>query len=663
MGLLDSLVSFINGSHVTERRVLTLADLDAMMDAQASAPATYTGARITPEGSLTNGAVWRCVQLLADTTGALPLVTYRRLPGGGKERASGLPIYRILHDAPNPEMTAIDLRSALVGHLYLWGNAYCEIQRDGYLGKVMALWPLRPDRMTLARVGGNLVYDYRLPDGTERRFASESIWHLRLLASNGIQGYSPVSLARQTIGLSMATEEYGARWFGNGGRPSGILTHPGQLKPDARKNLKASWEEAHNGLGNAQRVAVLEEGVSWQAIGTPPEDAQFLETRSFQITEIARWFGVPPHLVGDVERSTSWGTGIEEQNLAFYTLTLMPLLRRIESSALQKLFTEAEQQTLFPEHLLDALLRPDTLKRSQALQVQFMNGAISQDEWREIENRNPLPDGLGKKFYYPANLLVVGEKPPEPEPPAEEPASEPEPSREARAASHRRRLANSYKPFFREALQRLVKREIVDVTKIVDKYLTRRALPEFDEALKAFYDSWPLTVAEGLRGITDSYSVLVNADAAEEIGQEANLTPELQEFVRSYLFEAGVEWSYSSQGQMRALATEQDALTAIMARLAEWGEKKADKEASQQTVELANALASETWITHGVQEARWVAHGENCPYCSRLNGQKRRLRSAYVDQGKDFHGFTPSRAVKHGPLHSGCDCSLIPLTG
>lgn len=254
----------------------TLADPQPWLMEALGGGKVASGVVINEETAMQSTAVLACVRILAETIASLPLPVYRRLAGGGKERATDHYLYSILHDQPNPEMTSFEFREALMGHLALWGNAYAEVVRDE-AGRVGALWPLRPDRMRVSRDDQGLRYEYILPDGTIAIFRQQNIMHIRGLSSDGIVGYSPIRLAREAIGLTLATEEFGARFFGQGSRPSGILEHPGRLSPEAKKNLRESWEEMHSGLTGAHRIAILEEGLTWRQIGIPPEDAQFLQ--------------------------------------------------------------------------------------------------------------------------------------------------------------------------------------------------------------------------------------------------------------------------------------------------------------------------------------------------------------------------------------------------
>jgi HK97 family phage portal protein len=353
---------------------------------------TAAGRAVTEESALSSVAVYACVRVIAETVATLPLLVYRRL-GRGRERAPDHPLYPLLHDQANPEQTAVEFRENLLGHALLWGNGYAEIER-GPGGSIRALWPLRPDRMAVERDRADrLVYTYELPDGGRVPFPFASVLHLRGFGG-GLTGLSPVAMAREAIGLSLAVEEYGARFFGNDSRPGGVLQYPGTLSDEALTRLKSSWEQGMRGLAHRHRVAVLEGGVSWQQIGIPPQDAQFLDTRKFQLGEIARLFRVPPHLIGELDRAT-WGN-IEHQAIDFVVHTIRPWLVRTEQALRRDLFgllPARLRDDYHAEHLVDGLLRGDAMSRAQALATQRQNGVITANEWREIENRNPIAGG------------------------------------------------------------------------------------------------------------------------------------------------------------------------------------------------------------------------------------------------------------------------------
>jgi len=361
-----------------------------------------TGASVTETTALSVVTVYACVRILSETLASLPLHLYKRLERG-KHRAIEHPLYQILHDIPNPEMNSFTFRETLMAHLVTWGNAYAEIEWDNYT-KVKALWPLRPDRMQVWRENDQIIYKYYLPNAAGMvTLPSYRVWHIPGLGFDGLVGYPPITLAREAIGLSLATEEFGARFFGNGAAPGGVLEHPAKLSKEAQENLRKSWNEMHSGLSNQHRLAILEEGMKWSKVGIPPDDAQFLETRKFQRNEIASFFHIPPHMIGDLDRATF--SNIEEQALEFVVYTMRPWLVRWEQSINQKLLNPDERADYFAEFLVDGLLRGNIQARYQAYATGRQWGWLSANDIRELENQNPLPGEEGDIYLNPMNMV------------------------------------------------------------------------------------------------------------------------------------------------------------------------------------------------------------------------------------------------------------------
>lgn len=406
MGLITSLVAERRAS-VEGPLPLTAARIVEWI---SGGEGTAAGVAIGPNNALKLAAVYACVRVISEDVAALPLITYSRLPRG-KERATTHPLYRLLHDEPNPYMTSLQLRETLQGHVLLWGNGYANIERDER-GTPVALWPLRPDAMDAPVVSsaGSLLYTYHMPSGEPRALTQGDVFHLRGLSPDGIMGYPPISLHRESLALAMATMEFGNRFFSNDSRPGGVLQAPQRLSNEAAERMRLSWEAAHRGLSNAHRVAVLEEGVEWQQIGIPPEDAQWLDTRTFQVQEIARIFRMPPHKIGELSRATF--SNIESQAIQYVTDTLRPWLVRWEQQINKDLVAPGDKGRIFAEHLMDALLRGETLARFQSYQLAMQNGVYSANEVREFENANPFEGG--DVHLQMANMVPYGTKPPEP---------------------------------------------------------------------------------------------------------------------------------------------------------------------------------------------------------------------------------------------------------
>ena len=312
------------------------------------------------------------------------------------------PLYFLLHDEPNPEMTSFVFRETLMTHLLLWGNAYAQIIRNGK-GEVVSLYPLMPDRMTVNRdTKGQLYYEYQVSNddaptvkGSTVILKPSDVLHIPGLGFDGLVGYSPIAMAKNAIGMAIACEEYGAKFFANGANPSGVLEHPGTLKDPAK--VRDSWNAAFGGSSNSHKVAVLEEGLKYTPISISPNEAQFLETRKFQIDEIARIFRVPPHMVGDLEKSSF--SNIEQQSLEFVKYTLDPWVSRWEQAIARSLFSQTEKTTYFIKFNVDGLLRGDYQSRMQGYSIGRNAGWMSANDIRELENLDRIPAEEGGDLY------------------------------------------------------------------------------------------------------------------------------------------------------------------------------------------------------------------------------------------------------------------------
>lgn len=360
------------------------------------------GKLVTERSAMQMTAVYSCVRILSEAIAGLPLHLYRYTASGGKEKAIDHPLYLLLHDEPNPEMSSFVFRETLMTHLLLWGNAYAQVIRNGK-GEVIALYPLMPNKMSVDRdEHGKLYYTYQRSSdeaptmsGNTVTLRPEDVLHIPGLGFDGLVGYSPIAMAKNAIGLAIATEEYGATFFANGAAPGGVLEHPGTIKDPQR--VREAWQGQFGGSGNANKIAVLEEGMKYTPISISPEQAQFLETRKFQINEIARIFRVPPHMVGDLEKSSF--SNIEQQSLEFVTYTLDPWVVRWEQSIMRTLLTPEEKKQYFAKFNVDGLLRGDYQSRMNGYAIGRQNGWMSANDIRELENLDRIPAEEGGDLY------------------------------------------------------------------------------------------------------------------------------------------------------------------------------------------------------------------------------------------------------------------------
>lgn len=366
----------------------------------ARANAGAAGVPVNAESSMRVAAVYGCVRVISETVGSLPLHIYRRT-SSGKERADNHPLYRLLHDTPNEWQTAMEFREMMQAHLCLRGNAYAYINwvNDSQASELI---PLSPDRVTVKQLP-DMTREYHVrSDAGTRVFKAEDILHIRGLSSDGLVGRSVLEDAREAIGVAIATQEYANRFYANDATPSLVIKLQGKLSPEARKRLADTWQETFGGSRNARRTAVLEEGASIEPIAMTFDDAQFLETRKFQRSEIAGIFRVPPHMIGDLERAT-FGN-IEHQSIEFVTHCIRPWLVRWEQALSKALFTAPG--LYFPEHNVEGLLRGDVKSRYEAYAVGRANGWLSANDIRSLENLNPIAGG--DTYLQPLNMVPAG---------------------------------------------------------------------------------------------------------------------------------------------------------------------------------------------------------------------------------------------------------------
>lgn len=364
---------------------------------------TTSGKPVNETTAMQTTAVYACVRILSEAIASLPVHVYQYKDGGGKEMVIDHPLYQVLHDEPNPEMTSFVFRETLMSHLLIWGNAYAQIIRDG-AGRVLGLYPLLPNKIDVQRDDkGEIYYVYSRSSDENPNFKEygdiklkkEDVLHIPGLGFDGLIGYSPIAMAKNAVGMTLACEEYGASFFANGANPGGVLEHPGVLKDPSK--VRDSWNAVYRGTSNAHKIAVLEEGMKYQQVGIPPEEAQFLETRKFQINEIARLYRIPPHMVGDLEKSSF--SNIEQQSLEFVKYTLDPWVIRWEQSLQKALLLPGEKGKYFIKLNVDGLMRGDYQSRMNGYSIGRQNGWLSANDIRKMEDMNPLSDEEGGNLY------------------------------------------------------------------------------------------------------------------------------------------------------------------------------------------------------------------------------------------------------------------------
>ena len=361
-----------------------------------------SGKFVDERSSMQVSAIYACVRILSEAVASLPLGMYSKDTNGIQIKATDHPLYRIIHDEPNDEMSSYSWREVSMVHVLLWGNAYSQILRDNR-GQICGLYPLMPDRMKVDRdQRKKLYYEYTESEGdpdsikkTTTIFRPEQILHIPGLGFDGILGYSTVAMAKNIIGMTQACEEYGSKFFKNGAYPGGVLEHPGTLENPEK--VRESWNKAFGGSSNAGKVAVLEEGMKYQPISFSPEQSQLSATRAYQLNEIARIFRIPPHMLGDLTKASY--ASIEQQSIEFVKYTLDPWLSRWEQAMCRRLLSDEEKDKYYFKFNVDGLLRGDFNSRMQSYAIGRQNGWLSANDIRRLEDMDMIPEEDGGDLY------------------------------------------------------------------------------------------------------------------------------------------------------------------------------------------------------------------------------------------------------------------------
>lgn len=629
--------------------------------------------------SMQIAAVYACVRILSETIASLPLNVYRHLDYG-KEKAKDHPLYDVLHNVANEEMTAFTYRETIQAHILLWGNGYSEIEYDKG-GRIRGLWPLLPDRTKPVREPGTKKLYYETTIGGQKiRLPSDRVLHIPGFGFDGLVGYSPIQLAKKSFELAMYAEKFGTDFFKNGTNVGAVVTHPGKLGDDAFNRLKKSLEEKYEGLGKAHRMMLLEEGMTFAKNMIPPNDAQFLETRKFQISEIARFFRVPPHMLADLERATF--SNIEHQSIEFVTHTIRPWLVRWEQQMQKDLFTEEERKSFFVSHVIDGLLRGDIKSRYEAYSIGRQNGWLSADDIRELEDMNPLPDGQGKVYLLPLNMVPAQYVIDGPDTQIDDPnGAQEERSQRIKHEAQLRRLRQrkiheirsrskkNYQKMFARAYKRIAEKEADDILHKAKESFQQRNIDLFNLWLGEYYEDFQGYFEEEMIPVVLSFADIIVQSVADELEVEEEVS--LQTFIAAIVASMALRYIAKSQKRIAktiddGLANSMDLVEAIEKETKRWKEKRPEQEAKRESTRAANAIAKAAYKKYGVRELVWVtSSGEVCDFCKRLDGKVIGIDQAFVAAGEDVVGhpdempLKPKTNITHPPLHDGCECDIV----
>lgn len=623
---------------------------------------TAAGPSVTPNSAMRSVAVYAAIRIIAESIATLPLILYERTDDGGKERAVDHPLHNVLRWQPNSVQTAFNYWEQVVTNIASFGNSYSFIQRNNR-ADVVALWPLCPDRVRI-HVGKNnvLTYFVQSSQGGEVLYKEEDILHFKLYSKDGIIGVSPIRMAREAIGAGLAMEEYASRFFSNDATPSIILETGGILTDERRKSLKEQWESLHQGTKNAHKTAVLEDGLKATALSISPQDSQFIESRKFQLQEIARIFRVPPHMLADLSKSSF--NNIQEQGIDFVTHTIRPWTTRIEQEIRKSLLLPSDQDKHFAEFMLQDLMRGNQKARYESYRIARQDGWMSANEIRSFENLNPIENG--DEYLLPLNMApaeqvvnssnqlvpeVASTIPPE--------ATKRIPSIEIAAQSQpaRWKLANDSKQKFEAAASEILEQELPALRSLLREHENNPV--ELKRSLESFYQEHRASVEEVLEPLYRSYAEDVQRLAVEEVDETA--IPDIEKFLLQVVGAATARWVGSSENQLRKLIDESPDFEAVETRLDEWEEKRSDKFANTEPVRVGGAIAKTTFLAVGITRFMWRTVGKNCPYCNSLSGKIIGTQETFLSDGQGIEpdGLPPlvaKRNINHPPVHRACDC-------
>ncbi len=614
---------------------------------------TITGRAMNDGRALSLPAVFSAVSTIAGDIATQPIRVYQRRADGGRDMIDH-PLNQLLNLEFAPGVSAISTREASQAHVLMRGNSYLEITWSG--SKVQELTLLHPGDVHHIR---GTEY-YRIVSDQRIVHMSEMV-HLAGPGGDGVTGFSVIKLARENWSLYSALEESNTRFIANASRPSGVITSPSPITSETAHRLKQMWSERNAGLDGVGKTPILDNGMTWQQVGLSAEDTQFLESRNLAITDIARWFNIPPHKIGDLSRSTF--SNIEEQSIEYVRGTLRPWVVRHENQMAIKLLTPTERSRgLFLRYNLDSLLRGDIQRRTEAYQTMFNMGSLTVNEVRALEDRNPI-DG-GDRAFIRLDMVPLDNVDEVQLPPDARDQVQPKEQRtevvEYRSADDRLALRAVFLQLFNDAAARMVRGEVRNVRRLV------KSSDDIQSALEKYYfDEHPEFAFRTMGPVFRAYANSVAVAAANEVLSDTEIDAEA--FADE--FAAGFVNRYSAWSRRDLIRKDAEELEG---RTGEWLEPEGDTKprhvqvSSQERIMLGDAVACQVFAAAGAPGVVWRTLGDSCPYCKRLNGKRVGSLGVFISAGQQFEGegdvvpLTPKHNIGHAPAHRGCDCTIVP---
>jgi len=630
---------------------------------------TATGIKVSEKTALKYLTVFSCITLIAGDIARLPLNLYRKRKDGGKDLVTDHKLYDLLHNAPNPDTTSFNFRETLQGHLLLWGNAYSFIERDK-TNKVKSLWQIAdPSQIDVDRIGGQLVYKYKV-DGKEVTRRRDQMFHVPGYGFNGLVGMSMISYAREAIGLGLATEEFGGKFFGAGTHLSGVYEMDGYLGKNADA-FKKGLKEGFSGLGKSHQVMIAEGGAKYKPLTLPLNDSQFLETRDHQKIEICGMYHVPPHKIAIHGQNSNYNN-LEQENASYVDSCLMHWIVRWESAISLQLLSEAERRSgLYFEFMVQGLLRGDSQARAEYYNKIFQVGGITPNQIRAKENMNPV-DG-GDESFVMLNMVPLSQAK-DMQLPDDGPEKTPIPEKkalfvdffgekrakkmsDAKSIQIRDRIQKQYAPLILDAATTIVNRESKAIKKKVESQTRSKEVVE--DFLDDFYKEFPKYINQKMGPVLRSFmGAIADATNSEIQVDGINIDSEMQKYIEIYT-ERHIS---SSRGQMIALL--EGSLDGLVTRADEWTEKRPEKIKTDEGVRASSFAFQAVAFGAGLSTVWRIRGPQTCPFCKELNGKRVISGQSFVKDGQELNPDGAENPMRingtkaHAPLHRGCDCYL-----
>lgn len=662
-----------------ERRVTPKeASWAAIQDWIGGGP-TESGIRVNPETALRFVAALACIQVISQDLAKIPIPLYRRRRDGGKDRVTDHPAYDLMHTSPDPELgiNSYIWRLTQVAHTLASGNSYArKIIQGGYPS---ALKILQPSAMEPKVVNGRKIFRKRNEDGTYETLNRDEVVHIMGLGQDGVQGYSPIMMAREAIGAGLAADAFAAKFWGKGARHDLVLTHPQSLSPDARKRLAIKVDQQTRGAAEQFGTLVLEEGIQVEKISIPPEDAQFLGTRAWDVLQTCRIYRVSPHKVQELTRSTH--NNIEHQGIEHRTDTLLPWAVNIEQVFNLSLLTDKERrQGYFFEFLLDGIERADLKSRYEAYRISTGGvGWRKVDEIRKIDNL-PVEGGLANELWAPLNMVPIsGGQPPTPPAkpaPAKAPPADQQPPAKAsltaaqrdRAIQNRHRIEVSFRGLFESVVSRAARREQKAIGRVLKSVTEERdQLLALDRDLSQVYDQLSSALARDVQPVLASLADLLREAVIDEFGEPTMTAEALTAEVVERSDAVGTDYGVVARSQLAALAAESEyPVAAISGHVASWGEDRTRAAAIGMSVTQSALLSRTLFASAGVKAFRWVPVNQ-CPICAIIAERISTAEEPFARAGDTItpntEGVDPlvvDRDLYTPQAHDGCTCLIAP---